>query len=34
MNEFMWGVVTGATCAPFAWVALKWGYAKLVDKLD
>ena len=24
MNEFMWGALTGAVVAPFAWEGLKW----------
>jgi hypothetical protein len=29
MTEFMWGALTGAVTAPFAWVALKWCMSQL-----
>jgi len=33
MSQFAWGVVVGALVSPFAWVALKWCYAKLIEVL-
>ena len=33
MNEFMWGCITGAAAAPFAWEGLKWCYRKLRGEL-
>ena len=28
MTEFMWGALSGAAAAPFAYVGLKWCYSK------
>jgi hypothetical protein len=33
MNEYMWGVVTGAVATPFVWVTLKWCMTKLKSAL-
>ena len=33
MSAFMWGVGVGAVASPFAWVALKWCYGQVQDRL-
>ena len=34
MDTYFWGVVTGAVVSPFAYVGLKWCYAKFNDLLS